>query len=69
MGFITSQIREMLVDWHQHTGSLTGELEVISLPIFETDSSQKISDLKIKGSLCSKREERLNWQLGLHTEE
>lgn len=30
MGFITSQTREMLVDWHQHIGSLTGELKVIS---------------------------------------
>lgn len=72
MTFITSPRSEVLVDWHQHIGSLIGELRESSLfPIFETDSSQQISDLKIKRSFCWKRKLSLNCQYGsspLYTE-
>jgi hypothetical protein len=47
MAFITSQRSEVLVDWHQHIGSLIeGVTESSLFSIFETDSSQWISDLE-----------------------
>lgn len=52
MPFISSQRSDVLVYWYQHIGSLIEELGESSLfPIFKTDSSQWISDLKIKRSV------------------